>query len=150
MKFVRAYTARQLNRGEGMTFHPISGERLSCLKFCTHGQWWRRSIPLPQMGWQEIQYRREYLPCINGGKKNYATGEAYPSHWKFDPFTGEHLRFGSGEQTMTIQDHVLPNLDYDCVPAQYSRGEKILIRTFYVLFAAFVVLQIVLLIDLLL
>lgn len=103
MIFARAYTAKELNRGEGMTFHPVSGERLSTLQYCTHGRWWAKSIPLPQMGWDAIQYRHEYLPCINGGRKRYAVGEAYPSHWKFDPFTGVRLN--------ALYSNI-PNLDY--------------------------------------
>jgi hypothetical protein len=95
MKLGRAYTARQLNRGEGMVFHPLSGEPLSELQYCTWGSCWRKNNRLPQMGWQEIQYQSERLPCINGSKKHYVVGEVYPSHWKFDPWTGEPFKKGT-------------------------------------------------------
>ena len=103
------------------------------------------------MGWGETEYRYDHLRCITGGRKKYEAGDPYPRLWLFDPFTGMRLQKqrSDGAQKMTAWKQVLPNLDYECVPAQYSRGKNIQIRTLYVLIAAFVVLQIVLLLDLL-
>src|SRR3989338_1021075 len=112
MAFTRVYTAKQLNRAEGMTFHPLSGELLSTLEFSDSGCVWCRSIFVLRTGWENQEPPREYLKCITGGKKLYAVGDPYPRHWRFDPFTGERLRFGSGEQAM-VQHSSLPNLDYE-------------------------------------
>lgn len=112
MKFVRAYTARQLNRAEGMTFHPLSGERLSTLEFADSGSVWCRFIFTLRTGWETSEPRREYYKCITGGKKLYAIGDLYPSHWRFDPFTGERLRFESKDTSREVLCSSVPNLDY--------------------------------------
>lgn len=102
--FSRNYTAKQLNRGEGMTFHPVTGEQLLHLTFHSHGKMWSRLRRiLPTGGWQEIEYRCELITHIAGTKKAYFPGDEYPTHWQFDPFTGARLNgFHS----------TLPNLDY--------------------------------------
>lgn len=104
MKFIRSYTARELNSAEGMRFHPVSGEELAHLLFHSHGKIWSRlGRILPTGGWQEIECRREYIPHITGTKKAYLPGDDYPPHWEFDPFTGDRMNgFYS----------TLPNLDY--------------------------------------
>ena len=152
MKFTRAYTANQLNHGEGMTFHPISGELLSTLEFADKGCVWCRYIFVLRTGWETPEPPREYLKCITGGKKLYAVGDRYPQHWRFDPFTGGRLIEEKAERDpCTIKpEYVPPNLDYESVQQPHSRWETMLIRAFVVLFAAFIVLQLVLLFDLLL
>lgn len=121
MTFARSYTAKQLNRGEGMTFHPISGERLSNLEFSMHGQRWSRCIPLLSTGWGEREYRYEHLRCIAGGKKCFEEGEAYPSHWNFDPFTGKVLLQQKSNGVQTIRENsYISNLDWGYVPEHFS------------------------------
>lgn len=92
MNFQREYTAKQLNRGEAMTFHPISGFKLADLEFDVFGKRFYRSTPHPMRGsWGDWPDLCEYFLAITGGKKRYEVGEHYPSHWKFDPFTGQRL-----------------------------------------------------------
>jgi len=84
----RVYTARQLNRGEGMTYHPMTGELLVRLTFFrsrgafarVHAFAWANPIVL---------FRRQ----ISERQKLYAYGSPYPSHWRFDPWTGKGLGF---------------------------------------------------------
>lgn len=92
MVFQRSYTAKQLNRGEGMMFHPISGEALANLGFGRYGKQFYRRIPGAVYGWWTEDDTYMHLPCIGGyGRKDYQTGDRYPIQWLFDPFTGGHL-----------------------------------------------------------
>lgn len=90
--FRRAYTARQLNHGEGMIFHPFTGERLDTLEFTYHGKQFLRRVPGLVVAWGVEDDILHYRPCIGGcGRKNYREGDSYPHRWIFDPFTGEKL-----------------------------------------------------------
>ncbi len=89
MVFQRAYTARQLNRGEGMTFHPMSGELLQSLSFSTRGKKFFRRFPGTVFLFWEDDDELQFLPSIGGyGRKKYQSGDRYPRQWVFDPFTG--------------------------------------------------------------
>ena len=77
----RSYTSLEMDVGEGMIFHPVSGENLSAYYF----------------------HRRSgcFFPC-NGDGDNIQDrigdglarqqGDPYPSHWRFDPDTGKKLK----------------------------------------------------------
>ena len=75
-----------MNRGEGMIYHPVTGERLARLVYfrsrgayaCVLSFWWGDHI---------VGYRRQ----ISERQRHYAYGSSYPSHWRFDPWTGEQL-----------------------------------------------------------
>lgn len=84
--FTRAYTAEELDRGEGMTFFP-------CDRRYKDGG----AIPLAyppfiyrdgrfyQYGYSSLVYVR-----LSEGKDVQA-GDPYPEHWVTDPWTGELL-----------------------------------------------------------
>ena len=83
----RIYTAKQMNRGEGMTFHPTTGERLARLSFSRSRGTFVRVLNRPMFGEPLVAFRRQ----IGERTKLYAYGTPYPSHWKYDPWTGEAL-----------------------------------------------------------
>lgn len=76
----RDYSAEEMDRGEGMEFHPDDGTVLGALSFSSEvgcffclGYW-----------------SADYLERISDGK-SHRMGAPYPQHWRFDPFTGESL-----------------------------------------------------------
>jgi hypothetical protein len=89
MVFVRAYTAKQLNRGEGLSFHPMTGEALNSLVFQTYGQQFALYVSGLPAAWGDecdVVLRR---PCIGDcGRKAYKAGDSFPRRWRFDPFSG--------------------------------------------------------------
>ena len=81
----RDYSAAELDEGEGMTFHPVTG------------------IPFAGSGyWYSDEYREYYIRSGWAGLGNLpqgrigdgqlrSAGDPYPPHWLFDPFTGKKL-----------------------------------------------------------
>lgn len=86
--FKRVFTAKQLNRGEGMTFHPVTGERLSRLVYYKS----RGAFALVMELWLCSPFIIGFRRQIGERQKLYAYGDPYPSHWEFDPWTRESLR----------------------------------------------------------
>ena len=84
--FKRVYTAKQLNRGEEMIYHPVTGERLKHLTFLHDGVF---AIVIEPPYAAPLVLRR--LRQIGERQKLYAYGSPYPRHWQFDPWTGERL-----------------------------------------------------------
>lgn len=102
--FKRVYTAKQLNRGEGMVFHPLTGERLSRLMYYRSRGTFARVIFI----WDDsapalVRYRRQ----IGERRKLYAYGDPYPSHWQYDPWTGERLRPSARERFLRKRQETL-------------------------------------------
>jgi hypothetical protein len=83
----RVYTAKQMIRGEGMTFHPVTGERLKRLTFVPADGVFAR-VFFPAYADPIVLRRRRQ---IGERQKLYPYGSPYPSHWRFDPWTGERL-----------------------------------------------------------
>lgn len=86
----RVYTAKQLNRGEGMTFHPVTGERLTRLTFLHAQGVFAVVIEPPYANPLVLKRCRQ----IGERQKLYAYGSPYPRHWRFDPWTGKGLECG--------------------------------------------------------
>jgi hypothetical protein len=94
------YTADELDRGEGMKFHPCAndhGSRYVVLPFepgvdgfrdGKHHYHWIAGYD-PQQ--RRFRTKREHLVRISDGK-NVKKGDPYPEHWMTDPFTGEWLK----------------------------------------------------------
>ena len=78
----RSYTVLEMDKGEGMKFHPVSSHLIASCLFheATRQYCFQRSCYVGG-GFQD-------LPRIGDGKE-YAQGDPYPSHWLFDPDTGE-------------------------------------------------------------
>ncbi len=72
----RDYTAEQVDRGEGMIFHPHSGRPIREYVYDV----WRN----------QYHYIGAYLSRIGRGACLRA-GDPYPDHWVYDPLTGEAL-----------------------------------------------------------
>ena len=78
--FRQSYLWYELNRGRDMRFHPENGRSFGSFHFDRSlGQWF-------ELGYWDS----DYFPCISEGK-NIVPGDPYPSHWRFDPWTGERL-----------------------------------------------------------
>ena len=93
----REYSVEALKRGEGMTFHPMTGNVLALLVWSENLQEYFHPA------WYEI------FPWWCGLQGKIAldialpAGSPYPAHWKFDPFTGERLQ---GEDASHIFLHL--------------------------------------------
>jgi hypothetical protein len=83
--FSRDYTSAQLDCGEGMAFHPHTGELLSMLTYDGKTRTFRTIIPGLFLGEDVIELSR-----IGVGRKRKA-GQRYPRTWRFDPFSGNRL-----------------------------------------------------------
>lgn len=82
----RVYTAKQLNRGVGMVYHPVTGERLRRLTYHRSRGAFARVYEFP-LADSIVEFRRQ----ISERQKYYAYGSCYPRHWRFDPWTGEKV-----------------------------------------------------------
>ena len=87
-KFYCAYSHAELTRAKGMKYHPITGLRINSYvtyrrQVSCSGEWGHNV---------SVEYVPDsiFLPEISAGK-DYKAGDAYPNHWKFCPFTGEHF-----------------------------------------------------------
>lgn len=88
--FTTPFTARQLNRGDGMQFHPVSGRALSALKYNRSRACFFTETEKPAVLWLcDEEWECSWEERIGTGKKEHKPGDAYPSHWKFNPWTGE-------------------------------------------------------------
>lgn len=90
----RDYTAVQMDRGEGMKYHPhdcrILKEKEGSLEFIKS-----EAAYCFQPGiYKWMAHERWLLPRIGNGKPHRA-GDPYPAHWRFCPFTGERLPWPS-------------------------------------------------------
>lgn len=110
--FVRDYTVDQLDRGEEIQFHPCrDGGTPYCrspwsfsAKLHSHYDAERREFYYPGGG---CSMSPSYMPRISDGTDK-KRGDPYPSHWLFDPFTGEFLR----------------GFDRDYTAEELDRGER--------------------------
>ena len=85
--FARDYTADQLDRGEEINFNPHCDGGLSD-KLRSHYNAERHQFYYPGGG---CSMSPSYMPRIGDGTDK-RKGDPYPSHWLFDPLTGEFLR----------------------------------------------------------
>lgn len=83
----RSYTSEEMNRGDGMEYHPENGMRLSKLIYDERYQCYLIRTYLG-FGFIHIGYRKL---CRIGDDANRKPGFLYLSHWQFDPFTGAKL-----------------------------------------------------------
>lgn len=85
------FTVDEMDRGDGMKFHPCTGDRLIQGRVS-------RGSELDRMGSFENGSYTIYggygmyrsLPRISD-EKDHKAGEPYLGHWSYDPFTGEEL-----------------------------------------------------------
>lgn len=90
--FDRDYTVAQLHRGDGMLFHPYTGDRLETLIFAKKGKRFHRRIVGPVTGWCFYEDVTTFIPLERIGRCGCkCAGDVYPLDWLFDPFTGEFL-----------------------------------------------------------
>lgn len=100
--FVRHYTAKQLNRGEGMTYHPASGKQLSDLAYVKSKERFCHYIELTRL-WFDLDDRYECIwqERIGTGRKEHFPGDPFPKHWQFDPWTGKKLNDDEAKRRVT-------------------------------------------------
>lgn len=102
--FVRHYTAKQLNRGEGMTYHPASGKQLSDLVYVKSKERFCHCIELTRLWFDfDDRYERIWQERIGTGRKEYFSGDPFPKHWRFDPWTGEKLNDDEDKRIRSIR-----------------------------------------------
>lgn len=105
----RSYTSEEMDRGDGMKFHPVRGAELRTLHFISHRsryfgiifseeRWFYPGLSLE--GAEEMIGVVFILGRI-GDEKPHQAGEGYLPHWVFDPWTGEHL--GSMQQRTLVE-----------------------------------------------
>ncbi len=87
-KFHRPHDAEELNRGEGMDVHPVSGEPLRFMIFDARE---KHFIHLTSRGAWNDSPDETPLPPIVPADTSYGPGDPFPSHWEFDPYTGKPL-----------------------------------------------------------
>lgn len=76
----RDYSVEEMNRGEGMRFHPVEGSLLRDLFFS-----WASQCFYIFVGGFSLDF-----PVIGDGQR-HAHGDPYLGHWQYDPFTGRSL-----------------------------------------------------------
>ena len=84
----RNYTLHELDQGQGMAFHPVTGKGLEYYRNFPHGFDEEEHCFSFRTGWGG--YGTLHLPRIGDGKPR-KEGDPYLDHWTFDPFTGESL-----------------------------------------------------------
>lgn len=84
---LRDYTAEEMDRGEGMEFHPLCGIELRNLTYDPESR--KFSYAIRPLG---LRRQRALMVCgrISGGHC-WSVGEPFPSLWVFDPYTGEKI-----------------------------------------------------------
>lgn len=98
----RDYTSEEMNRGDGMKFHPLCGMFLQKLFYCKDNYLRILDPQSPEdlfslvsrilrMNEGRVQMISVLLFPISDGKPHKA-GEGYLLHWKFDPWTGLPLQ----------------------------------------------------------
>lgn len=85
--FTRPYTSEQLARGEGMIYHPVTGEELRSLQYVDWKHAFCRLISAGAWDWDPDI---EPVESISNGRA-YAYGDQFPAHWNFHLQTGEEL-----------------------------------------------------------
>lgn len=95
---VVTYGANQIDQGAfGAVCHPVTGERLMGLQYDAGRCQFFTDDHSPQTGlaWggvtMEFPQKKRYLPRIGDGA-DWVGEVRYPSHWRFDPFTGQPLQ----------------------------------------------------------
>ena len=92
----RGYIVAELDRGEGMKFHPCCG--IPFVENDVPSFWYDQYehvywyTPIVDVSWfcDYIYGDRIDLPRISD-RKPHAQGDVYPAHWTFDPYTGTPL-----------------------------------------------------------
>ena len=88
----RSYTALELDLGEGMAFHPVTGEQLPGDRRLLHFNPKTCQLYVFVSGESNNDY-----PRIGDGT-DHRSGEAYLLHWNFDPLTGQRLKKGKKKE----------------------------------------------------
>ena len=110
----RGYSAEELDRGEGMTYHPDYGLPLSLFEYDDeHHQFRGHSDLLDRIGCS--------LFC--------SKGDPYPQHWNFDPFSGALIRidflFGWLDEYFSVHSTLHVPIESFHEPGKpYKRGES--------------------------
>ena len=79
----RSYTTMEMDMGEGMAFHPVTGDKLSEHRyFCS--KTFQIYVPTGCTS-------NHYYPRISDGCARQK-GDPYLLHWQFDPETGKKLQ----------------------------------------------------------
>ncbi len=90
--FKRLYTRDQLNRGEGMRFHPVCGLFLEDLRYDPTSQCFCSPVSFQAGGWSLDSERvtPSYGP-IGDDREVYESNESFPRHWIYDPWSGREV-----------------------------------------------------------
>lgn len=88
--FPRHYTQKQLNRGEGMLFHPVSGMFLAGLEYRKNDRRFLLWSSVPYPWWTEDVVLATY-DQLRDHRNEYLEGDPFPKHWKINPWTGQKL-----------------------------------------------------------
>ena len=90
MKFLRGYKRTELDRADGMNFHPTCGLSISDLGYDEERH--QFFIAVRGSGWTfSDDINAEHYPRISDERGMYMPDDEYPEHWKFDPWTGKEL-----------------------------------------------------------
>jgi hypothetical protein len=92
MRFDRSWAVFQLDRGDGMKVHPVTGESLKSLSFNGYLFY----IAIHRGGW-DYDCEHRYRERISEGR-DVQKGEGFPSHWRYDPYTGQPLEASDGRK----------------------------------------------------
>lgn len=90
--FEREWTSRELDSGCTMDFHPDNGWELmdGGMHFDSAAGIWYYFVH--KCGWDDDPNVIR-LQSVSGGK-NVRSGDSYPDHWNYDPWTGKNLNTG--------------------------------------------------------
>ncbi len=90
--FERLYTRDQLNRGEGMRFHPVCGLLLKDLHYNSALQCFCSPVSFQAGGWSLDSERvTPRYACIGDERELYKRNDVYPQHWVYDPWSGREV-----------------------------------------------------------
>lgn len=80
----RDYTAEEMDRGEGMQFHPTVGEPNTELSSLDYDEGQRCYV-------ERLGPESKFTHSAIGDGQAHRKGDPYPHHWAFDPWLGDHL-----------------------------------------------------------
>lgn len=85
---VLTYTELDLDRGVGMTFHPVSGIPLNRLRYNSRS---RRFYSTFHYGGWSLESDITVFDRISNGSC-WKMGDQFPEHWRFHPLSGKKLQ----------------------------------------------------------
>jgi hypothetical protein len=87
--FTRGYHVATLEIGCGMTYHPVTGDLLAELDYCFQSR--RFCYYVSEGPWDQNAEQVLLDPIGDRQHAYYLYGYEYPTHWKYDPWSGEPL-----------------------------------------------------------